>query len=484
MESPKSALLQRYEQILCALEHWKRYSSYMDMRLSNLMLWEKIRVATEELEYNIKRGQTELLMDIGVDFSYQDIINDPRWNIQDKGQSLLVPNNERSSYHLLGDNIVTTEYIKSITDPYEGDGKDLQMNETMDCVGFGNMMKSIGADSVVSNEMLERMIVQSILDLRAKMEELCAILSNPNEAFYEELYDRTFDLTNIEGLNNTLNKQFDSWKALHLKDSSKEIRIYRLDDYLIKCMTDLFDTCVLDNVERLKSRAELKAFENDIDFTDMHTKGEECNRKYLILVELFDCPSKPRNCLPIYVPNKQHIGRLLYKNRHSWTSEVKEELIRFVLMVQLIQNEKMPKEESKELNYEAVIINMNEKYFKMCESALMEGYDLDWLNGYIRDLMSGKYRDEIAVGWAIDDRRMKVVCFILGALVDAKVLDGSYADIAKQIFNGKERGEVKEKKLRTLANYMGQGKKQTVGDWTKEYIEGNVPLVCDLNVCD
>ena len=138
----------------------------------------------------------------------------------------------------------------------------------------------------------------------------------------------------------------------------------------------------------------------------------------------------------------------------------------------ILRAEKMPKGAKKELNYEAVIINMNKKYFKACEKLLLEDYNLNWLDNYIKALMNGRHKDEIAVDWAKDDRRMKTACFILGALVDGGVLGDSYADIAKAIFEGKEKGEKKEKKLRTLANYIGQGKKQALGRWTKEYIEG------------
>ena len=114
---------------------------------------------------------------------------------------------------------------------------------------------------------------------------------------------------------------------------------------------------------------------------------------------------------------------------------------------------------------------MNNKYFKACEKALLGDYNLNWLNNYINALMGCVHRDDIAIDWEKDDRRMKVVCHILGALVDAKVLGGNYMDIAKMIFEGKEKGDKKEKQLRTLSNYIGQGKKQKLGHWTKDYIE-------------
>ena len=62
---------------------------------------------------------------------------------------------------------------------------------------------------------------------------------------------------------------------------------------------------------------------------------------------------------------------------------------------------------------------------------LLEDYNKNWLGNYIKALMSSKYKDEIAIDWAKDDRRKKVACFILGALVDGGVLIDNYADVAK-----------------------------------------------------
>lgn len=304
------------------------------------------------------------------------------------------------------------------------------------------------------------------------MTELDTILCNPDEALCEDLYDTTFSQMRTLKQRAEVNKTFESWKSLHLKNGNKEARVNRLDDYLVDCMIELFKTDVLDKVERVKSRAELKTFKDDIDFEELSTDGVDCKNKYLLLIELLDCVARPKKSLPIYEPNKENIGRFLYNNWHTLSQEGRNQLIKFILMMQLIQEEKMPKGAKKELNYEAVIINMNNKYFKACEKLLLEDYNMNWLDNYIKALMNGKHKDEIAVDWAKDDRRMKTACFILGALVDGGVLGDSYADIAKAIFEGKEKGDKKEKKIRTLANYIGQGKKQGLGKWTKEYIEG------------
>lgn len=473
MEGLKSPQLQRYEDIFDTIKGLRtRYFSDMSKRLYYLLLLDKLRVAIEEIELFIEKGNTELLMNVGVGFSYAEISNDRRWDIKDEGQSLMVPNKERSLYHLLGDNVITAEYLKNVTDSFDFNEKTLLMKESINDVEFRKTMEAIGARTIISDGALEYMITSSINTLRSKMAELDIILSNPDEALCEDLYDTTFSQMRTLKQRAEVNRTFESWKSLHLKNGNKEAKISRLDDYLTECMIELFKTDVLDKVERVKSRAELKAFKEDINFEDFPTEGIDCKSKYLLLIELLDCSSKSKKSIPIYEPNKENIGRLLYNNRHTLSQEGKNQLIKFILMMQLIQEEKMPKEVKKELNYEAVIINMNNKYFKACEKFLLEDYNLNWLDNYIQALMKGKHKDEIAVDWAKDDRRMKIACFILGALVDGGVLGDSYADIAKAIFDGKEKGDKKEKRLRTLANYIGQGKKQALGRWTKEYIEG------------
>lgn len=473
MESLKSPQLQRYEDLFDAIKGFRtRYFSDMSKRLYSLLLFDKLRVSIEEVEYYIEKGKTELLMNVGVDFSYAEISNDRRWDIKDEGKSLMVPNKERSSYNLLGDNVITAEYIKNVTESFDFNEKALLMKESVNDVEFRKMMEAIGSRNIVSDRALENMITTSINTLRAKMAELDTILCNPDEALCEDLYDNTFLPMRILKQRAEVNKTFESWKSIHLKNGNKDVKISRLDDYLIECMIELFKTDVLDKVERVKSRAELKDFKEDINFEDFPTEGIDCKSKYLLLIELLDCSSKSKKNIPIYKPNKENIGRFLYNNRHTLSQEGKNQLVKFILMMQHIQEEKIPKGNTKDLNYEAVIINMNNKYFKACEKLLLEDYNMNWLDNYINALMSSEHKDGIANDWAKNNRRKKVACFILGALVDGGVLTDNYADVAKAIYDGKEKGDKKEKKLRTLANYIGQGKKQALGDWTKEYIEG------------
>ena len=472
MEGSKSLQLQRYEDLFETIKGFRtRHFSEMGKRLYCLLLLDKLRVAIEEIEYYIEKSESELLVNVGVDFSYKEISNDRRWDIKEEGQSLMVSNKERSSYPILGNNMVTADYIKGVTNSFDFNDKNMLIKESIDDVAFSKIMESLGAKSIISDGVLEFMIMSSINTLRSKMGELDNVLSNPDEALCEDLYDTTFSPMRIMKIRAEINTTFELWKSLHLKKGTKDAKISRLDDYLIENMIKLFKTNILEKVERVKSRAELKAFKEDIKFDEFDTEGIDCNCQYLRLVELIDCKSKSKNCLPIYEPNKENIGRFLFNNRQTLSQENKDQLIQFILLMQLIQEEKMPKSKPKELNYEAVIINMNNKYFKSCEMLLSEDYNLNWLENYINELMNSKYRDAIAIDWANKQKRMKMICFIFGSLVDGGVFNCKYADVANKIYEGKEKEETKKRKLRTLANYIGQGKKQPFYDWTKEYIK-------------
>ena len=193
MEGLKSPQLQRYEDLFDTIKRFQtRFFSDMSKRLYSLLLLDKLRVSIEEVEYYIEKGKTELLMNVGVDFSYAEISNDRRWDIKDEGQSLMVPNKERSSYNLLGDNVITAEYIKNITDSFDFNEKALLMKESVNDIEFRKTMEAIGSRTIISDRALENMITSSINTLRAKMSELDAILCNPDEALCEDLYDKTF----------------------------------------------------------------------------------------------------------------------------------------------------------------------------------------------------------------------------------------------------------------------------------------------------
>ena len=342
MEGSHSLQYQRYEDLFDTIKgvHTK-YFSDMGKRLYRLLLLDKLRVAIEEVEYYCEKGKSELLMNIASDFSYKELSEDKRWDSKDEGSSLKVPNKERSTYRLLGDDVITADYIKNVTDSFQFNEKQMLMNESVNDVELKNMLLAIGVRSTVSDGVLEYMINESINTLRTKMVELDKILSNPNELFYEGLYDSEFSPMKTMKLRSETKTNFEEWKAVHLNIGSKENKIERLNDYLVECMIELFKKDLLENVVEVKSRKERQVYRNHLNIFDFQSfngaDGLNFEKLYYLLVELLDCPAKQIKSFPIYEPNKNNIGRLIYINRHHWTQEKKNKFIQFILLLQLIQ---------------------------------------------------------------------------------------------------------------------------------------------------
>ena len=91
-------------------------------------------------------------------------------------------------------------------------------------------------------------------------------------------------------------------------------------------------------------------------------------------------------------------------------------------------------------------------------------YDKKWIEDFVDSLMKSEWSEMIAEDWKIADKRLEVKCRIVGALKDAGVLKGSYLAIARGM------GDM-QKKVDTLAKYMGQGKEQPYFDWIKDYVK-------------
>ena len=133
-----------------------------------------------------------------------------------------------------------------------------------------------------------------------------------------------------------------------------------------------------------------------------------------------------------------------------------------------IPGEPSAKEEEK-LNYFAPTKNLQEllKMGWLKELRTKEEYDEQWTDNFIAGLMGSEWKDNIARDWAIKGKREKktqIKGHIIGLLVDAGVIKGSYQSVAAQA--GVTDND------RTFARYMGEGKKQPFSGWVEEYVTG------------
>ena len=100
------------------------------------------------------------------------------------------------------------------------------------------------------------------------------------------------------------------------------------------------------------------------------------------------------------------------------------------------------------------------------EVRALVSYDEVWTDTFIEALMASEWRDDIARQWTATGQRRKVKQikgYVLGLLVDAGVLRGSYDSIAAKA------GVTDDP--RSFSRYMGEGKKQPYAHWVRQYIK-------------
>ncbi len=127
-------------------------------------------------------------------------------------------------------------------------------------------------------------------------------------------------------------------------------------------------------------------------------------------------------------------------------------------------NETIQKEEK---NYFAIVKNLSEKLMKdwFWDFRTDKKYSRSWIENFLNALMESEWGDAIFKEWRRESSRLKLVCKIIGSLIDANVLDVSYNAVAPMLNQGELPSD-------TLANYIGLGKKQDYFTWICEYVRG------------
>ena len=287
----------------------------------------------------------------------------------------------------------------------------------------------------------------------------------------EELYRHEKEIF-IKAYESRVIEEFGDWKENSCDDDETIIMRNLKGKYCTEMLTFFMSGFL---APRINSQAETDTTEFDAEFGELHfyntPQDMEVKAHYSALRELFEYKEK------IVVPKKGHIGKYFFKHRKEVDAKQRIALFKFIKMTELIEKEKLPKvENNEEVNYEGVKIAMIRTYFPKCSAALNEKYNARWLDSYMTALMDSKHKDTIATEWVSDTTRKQIYCAILGALKDKGVYIGSYAALAKMIYDGNIDAENDPKKkkqmatdLRTLGKYIGEGKKHIIGKWTKDY---------------
>ena len=91
-------------------------------------------------------------------------------------------------------------------------------------------------------------------------------------------------------------------------------------------------------------------------------------------------------------------------------------------------------------------------------------YTSEWREKLMEALLESEYKDGIAAEWLQEGKRFQLKCAIVGILIDAKVLKGSYSSVAATL-------RLDDLKSASLARYMSKAKNQPYYEWLLAFAE-------------
>ena len=246
-----------------------------------------------------------------------------------------------------------------------------------------------------------------------------------------------------------------------------------INAYVTEKLVHMFEKGVFDSkVEHIQRATRYPA---EFDFSlldDDHKLKKSIHKHYSELRKLVDY------CDGFLVVNPVKVGRHFYTNRKEENARGhRNAFLKYMHKITLAQEERRKlleaeatrKEDSENvLNYFAPAKNLKvlltEEWFGML-TADEKRFTTKWLHGFVDALMASEWRDQIASGWTVADKRLGLKCMIIGLLKDAGVIRGSYNSIAKLL-------DMDNENPATLAKYMGMGKKQPYAEWIADYVKG------------
>lgn len=441
--------------------------SKLSFRMYLLMLLENLYALREEVEYYLKESENRLLVDIDCDFPMDDIILDKRWGIPSLEKSLQTPYRLRKSANKLQGSIVNFDYAEEMVNAilYESEqGKPVLTG--IEPYLFKQLLVNIGAVNVVESDdvllkLLKRCIKRLHNDITKLHESMKYTTKDKCEAFYERLFEGLGSLQTKSDVQSEYNK----WKNQH--SDNGQVTKERLYDHQIDIIVELFKTGILDYVDPQLSRSEQCKADGEIDFSEIDYDSEKCKKYYRLFIELFARNKVAKNKYILFQPNKHHIGRFFYENRKKLNDKEKDNFRKFIFHLACIQNDLMPPKPVAQLNRDALRINLVKNEFEklnaICKIRFM---GITWLETCIEELMKTTYGTRLATAWLDSKKRSQVKAEVIGALMAVGIYPSNASMVARHI-SGKEN--------KTLAAYLGKGKKSVIVDWIKDYLNSNPP---------
>ena len=461
----KSKQEQRIDGIINACLEMQNSISEMDFRLSFYRLMEKVVVVTEEIENYISRSKTELLIDIDRGFSYAKkavelenmtrVINNPR--------VLALKLTERNTDLLDSDDYVNQNYIKEATKryiPYDDD----QYLDRIDENDFIAVYEKAGKRNLLSANHVQQFFEKAIKYLIKIMKELDEILLKGNKDLYPLLYEKYFG---EKILNYTIGEQkphFDHWRDNHDATEEDDKWQKKIIDHVYICMDVLFRSDFLLYCENTLTEEDKENLRQE--FTDIKVFKKDYCELFLNLCDLVEFKIDKKGIK--FKPSEKKIGRYLYQKRGLIDSDSIQDFRIFLANLYLHQNALIAKPRKK-LDYEIVAFQFK-KFLtesKWLVNFVAEGYNNNYFEQFVDELMKTDYRDRIASGWERPQSREKMKGHLIGTLLNAGILEGKASEMARK-YKGR-----KGKETDNFADYISQGKKNSkciYSDWVYRYV--------------
>lgn len=317
-------------------------------------------------------------------------------------------------------------------------------------------------DGAIDEEL--RIINEMLYELREKMVVLGENTSFPSAALCKDHYKVIRKSGMFQDVQVTAVKGFIHWKRSHLQYGTEAEKKNRLEDLLEEHVIAFLLTDVLDDVEQIKSRAELAKGKNDYDFSEHGSDCAELDKKYGLFSELFDSSRTSKGKLILHIPNDERIGRFLHLHCAELGDSGVRQLLLMICQIDMIQEEMYPKEKKAEPNRFAVSKWLKELYLPACAPWLQEGYDKQWLEEYADAMMEGEQADEWAVEWVT--KKYKLIGKVIASLMVTGVLKDKPAQLAEAILRADNRCDIEG---RSFAKYISDGRSSNLAEWAKGY---------------
>ena len=439
--------------------------SEMDFRFSFIRLMEKIIVMTEEVERYIERSHDELLIDVDRDFDYQETAKTLLNLTVDTSKTLRLQLSERNAPQLKDESLMNDEYVKHATNRFIPT-EDLESMDDFREDNYNEVLAKAGIHNLIPANNVPIFLKTALRGLHDKMTELGKILDRGDNSRYAEVYDQTFSDLRIAATCNRHSDSFEEWRDEHDACVNDEKWKDKLKEHIQICMTALFESGFFDYYELAMTEDDKET--HTCQFRKHKKLDEKHLTQYLALCEFVETTFNKKSELD-YKPNKKRIGRYLYKQRRNIDGTKVEAFLKYLAMLELHKKALAEKVEKKALNHfapkKAFITLLTESTWM--GRVLRDGLNNNYLENFVDALMESKHKDWIAETWSKQASRDKLKCQLLGALMNAGVLTGTGAQIAR-FYAGKKDGDAGN-----YGDYVNEGKnykKCKFSEWVYDYV--------------